>query len=74
MFKQVIPDDLPAIYALYQDVIDDMHARGLYQWTWGQYPAEDLLVEDVRLGRLFQLEEEGRPVVVFAVCGAGCRI
>lgn len=68
MFEQVIPKDLPAIYALYQDVIAGMHARGLYQWTWGQYPAEDLLVEDVRLGRLFKLEENGRPVVVFAVC------
>lgn len=60
--------ELPEVYALYQAVIADMHARGLYQWTWGQYPREDILTSDVAHDRLYRLDVEGRLVAVFAVC------
>lgn len=60
--------ELPEIYALYQAAIEDMHARGLYQWTWGQYPREDILSEDVSLNRLYRVELDGALAAVFAVC------
>ena len=53
-----VMDDLPAICALYQTVIADMHARELYQWHWGQYPYEALLKEDIELGRLYRIDDE----------------
>jgi len=67
-YSLVKATELPEVYALYQAAIEDMHARGLYQWTWGQYPREDILTEDVVLQRLYQVEFEGALVAVFAVC------
>lgn len=64
-------DDLPAICALYQLVIDDMHARGLYQWHWGKYPYEALLKEDIRQGRLYKITDEQGLAAVFALCVGG---
>ena len=66
-----IADDLPEIYALYRLVIDDMHARELYQWHWGQYPYEALLEEDVREGRLYKITDEQGLAGVFALCVGG---
>lgn len=61
---------IPEICALYQTVIGDMHARGLYQWEWGEYPNEALLKEDVALGRLYRMVDEAGLAGVFAlVCG-----
>jgi mannose-6-phosphate isomerase len=59
---------LDEVFALYRAAIDDMHARGLYQWEWGVYPAEDVLREDVRLRRLYRLDADGRLIAVFAIC------
>ena len=67
-FVLVTPSELAEVYALYQAAIEDMHARGLYQWTWGRYPRESILAEDVALNRLYWMENEGRHVAVFAVC------
>jgi len=67
-YAKVRASQLDEVYALYQTVIDDMHARGLYQWTWGQYPYEELLQEDVALGRLYRLDAAGKTAGVFAVC------
>ncbi len=64
-------DDLPEIYALYQTVIGDMHARKLYQWHWGQYPYEALLQEDIREGRLHIITDELGLAGVFALCVGG---
>lgn len=62
---------LPAICALYQTVIDDMHARGLFQWRWGQYPYEALLIEDIALGRLYRIDDEEGLAGVFALVLGG---
>ena len=67
-YSLVKASELPEVYALYLTVIADMHARDLYQWTWGQYPREDILTDDVRLNRLYRLDVEGRLAAVFAVC------
>jgi len=64
-------DDLPAIYDLYRQVIDDMHARSLYQWHWGKYPYAALLEEDIRLGRLYKITDELGLAGVFALCVGG---
>ena len=64
-------DALPEICRLYQLVIDDMHARGLYQWHWGQYPYEELLQEDIREGRLYRIDDEDGLAGVFALCVGG---
>ncbi|HNW87354.1 MAG TPA: GNAT family N-acetyltransferase [Candidatus Limiplasma sp.] len=67
-FEHVAASELAEVYALYQATIEEMHARDLYQWTWGRYPREELLTEDVALGRLYWLKEEGAHAAVFAVC------
>ena len=61
-------DELQVVYALYRAAIEDMQARGLMQWTWGRYPREDILAEDVALGRLYRITAEGRMIAVFALC------
>lgn len=64
-------DALPEICALYQAVIDDMYARGLFQWHWGRYPYEALLREDIRLGRLYRIDDEKGLAGVFALVAGG---
>ncbi len=67
-FTKVQPAELEAVFALYRAAIDDMRARGLEQWTWGRYPREEILREDVALGRLYRLDAEGTLAAVFALC------
>jgi GNAT superfamily N-acetyltransferase len=62
---------LPEICALYQAVIADMHARGLFQWQWGRYPYEALLREDIQLGRLYRIDDELGLAGVFALTVGG---
>ena len=66
-FVKVRAEELPEIYALFEAVAADMQSRGLRQWVWGQYPREDILAEDVALGRLYWLTEGGENVAAFAV-------
>ncbi|MBN1777956.1 MAG: GNAT family N-acetyltransferase [Clostridiales bacterium] len=65
------PDALPDICRLYQTVIGDMHARGLYQWEWGKYPYEALLEEDIALSRLYRMDDEEGLAGVFALVTGG---
>ncbi|MCE5344164.1 MAG: class I mannose-6-phosphate isomerase [Eubacteriales bacterium] len=67
-YSLILPDQLNEVCALYRAAIDDMHARGLYQWEWGRYPNESILTEDVALHRLYRLDTEGRLTAVFALC------
>jgi GNAT superfamily N-acetyltransferase len=64
-------DALPEICALYQTVIADMHARNLFQWRWGRYPYEALLMEDIQLGRLYRIDDEQGLAGVFALVAGG---
>ncbi len=68
IYAKVEAPQLNEAFALYRAAIDDMHARGLYQWNWGVYPNEDILREDVALGRLYRLDADGRFAAVFALC------
>ena len=67
-YSLVKENELETVYALYRAAIDDMHARGLYQWEWGRYPNEALLGEDVALRRLYRADAPEGLVGVFAVC------
>ncbi|MDD3212373.1 MAG: GNAT family N-acetyltransferase, partial [Eubacteriales bacterium] len=67
-YSLVTAEQLSEVFALYQAAIDDMHARNLFQWDWGEYPSEGLLREDVEQKRLYRLDAEGRLAAVFAVC------
>jgi GNAT superfamily N-acetyltransferase len=64
-------DALEEIYRLYQSVIEDMHARNLYQWHWGRYPHAALLQDDIREGRLYRIDDELGLAGVFALCVGG---
>ena len=55
------------VCALYQDVIRDMHSRGLKQWEWDVYPTRAQLEEDVTHGRLYRVEDNGRLIAAFAL-------
>ena len=66
--RLVTAEELPEVFRLYQRVIADMQARGLMQWTWGRYPREDILREDVRLQQLYRVDRDGMLAAVFAVC------
>jgi GNAT superfamily N-acetyltransferase len=67
-FAKVLPTELTDVYALYRTAIADMRARGLEQWMWGEYPSQEILEEDVSLGRLYKAEVDGQTAAVFAVC------
>ncbi|HPJ03401.1 MAG TPA: GNAT family N-acetyltransferase [Candidatus Limiplasma sp.] len=71
IITQPTADALPEICALYQTVIADMHARGLFQWHWGWYPYEALLKEDIALGRLYRMDDEDGLAGVFALVTGG---
>ena len=43
---------------LYRAVCDDMVARGVNQWVWGEYPNEDFVRQDIEKGELYVLEGE----------------
>ncbi len=67
-FAHVQASQLSDVCALFTAAIDDMHARGLMQWSWGRYPSEAILAEDIRLGRLYCLDVNNELVAAFALC------
>lgn len=48
-------DELCALYAA---VCEGMNAAGITNWRWGEYPAEDMVEDDLRAGTLYCLEDE----------------
>lgn len=65
MIRQATPADLEPILAVYQSARTFMAANG-NPTQWGTtYPAPELLEEDIRLGRLFVDEVQGRVCGVF---------
>ena len=66
-FSPATPERFQEVCALDQDVIRDMHSRGLKQWKWDVYPTRAQLEEDVTHGRLYRVEDEGRLIAAFAL-------
>jgi mannose-6-phosphate isomerase len=66
-FARVTMDALGAVCALFEAAVHDMQARGLMQWTWGKYPREDILREDIERGQLWRVDTAEGLVAVFAL-------
>ncbi|NLI22853.1 MAG: GNAT family N-acetyltransferase [Clostridiales bacterium] len=49
--RPATPADLPAVYGIFQNAIDDMNARGIPQWD-DIYPTPAILSDDQRKGQL----------------------
>ena len=63
--RPALPADLPEIFAIYARARDFMKETGNpNQWS-DKWPPEDLVREDVRLGRSFVCEAAGRVEGVF---------
>ena len=58
--------DYGAVCALYQAVVEAMQASGLDQWTWGVYPAADIIADDIAKGQLYVARKTD--AIVAAVC------
>ena len=59
-------DDLPRMMDIFAQARETMRADGnLTQWA-GEYPSAQVVLEDIRLGRSFVIEEDGAVVGTFA--------
>ncbi len=58
MIRKATMNDFQSACALYKLVCDDMVARGVNQWVWGEYPNEDFVRQDIEKGELYVLEGE----------------
>ena len=67
MLTKAIQADFQELVNLYHTVADDMNARGLSQWHWGQYPNEDLIRGDLDHQTLYVAREEGRILLAVAI-------
>lgn len=67
IFHQAQNQDLPAIRAMYRELIDDLIRRDLPIWD-DVYPL-DFLQEDVNQKRLFwAADQNGNPISAYALC------
>ena len=58
--------DIPRLMELFQQARETMRADGnLTQWA-GEYPSAEVVLEDIRLGRNFVIEEDGVVAGTFA--------
>lgn len=61
-------EDLPPLKAMYRGAVAHMAAQGIDIWD-DVYPSE-FIKDDIEGGALYLLEEAGRIVAAFALCGA----
>lgn len=59
--------DIPALCRLFEASIRDMDEKGLDQWRWEVYPNETVLMEDVKSGTLYLMEENGEILAAFTI-------
>ncbi len=59
--------DLQAVCELYRQVCADMEARGMRQWHWGAYPAEEDIRDSIQMGTLYRCYDEKGVVVAVTV-------
>lgn len=64
--RLAVPDDIPAVAALYDGARLDLRERGVDQWQDG-YPNAQTAREDLERGRLYVAEAEGRLIAAAAV-------
>ena len=61
------PQELEELLSLYRTVADHMEQNGSDQWHWGDYPNEEIIREDVALGRMYVLRSDVRIVAAVAL-------
>lgn len=66
MLEQAKQTDFQELAELYHTVADEMNARGLSQWHWGQYPNEGLIRGDLGHGTLYVVRENGKIILAVA--------
>ena len=57
-FRKAVPDDLPGMLTLVRQAQAYIASQGIDQWQDG-YPSEDILAEDIRLGRIYVYDDDG---------------
>lgn len=57
-FRKAVPDDLPGMLALVGQARAYIATLGIDQWQDG-YPSEDILAEDIQLGRIYVYDDDG---------------
>ena len=65
--EKALESDFGAICGLYQAVVKAMESSGLDQWTWGVYPAEDIVRDDIEKEQLYVAREDGRVAAVVCI-------
>lgn len=65
-FRIANMDDLPKLKIFFQDVVKSMHEIGIC--IWGDYYPYEVLADDIKVKRLYILEENKNFVGVFALC------
>lgn len=69
LLTKAIQSDFASVCELYQAAIADMHARGICQWHWGDYPNEGQIREDIAAGALWIIRREVRVVGAVSLNG-----
>ena len=57
-FRKAVQDDLPGMMALVKQAQAYIASQGIDQWQDG-YPSEDILAEDICLGRIYVYDDDG---------------
>lgn len=65
--RPATPEDLPQMHRIFADAKQKMRAAGnMHQWT-GDYPSDAILLNDMRRGFSYIVEQEGRVVATFVL-------
>ena len=51
--------DYEEVLALYRRAADLMQREGSTQWHWGVYPTDEMILEDIRMGRQYIQRADG---------------
>ncbi len=66
LFRNAAKEDVPLLMVMVNDAIAHFRESNIDQWQCG-YPNEEVLYEDINLGRLFVAESGGQPVGMLAI-------
>ena len=67
-FRKAVPGDLPGMLALVRQAQAFMATLNIDQWQDG-YPSEEILAEDIRLGRIYVYDDDGAVASISMLTG-----
>ena len=59
--------DYEEVLALYRRAADLMQREGSTQWHWGVYPTDEMILEDIRMGRQYIQRADGVIAAVVSI-------